>query len=110
MDKAILEAIKKKKMGGAPDLTVVIASPDKSEEADSDSDEAPSSGGLKKHLSIEELLNGPKDASMNGDSAKDEILASLLKDVSNHDKDALMNDEPSSLMDRVKKAQMMRKA
>jgi len=95
-DKAILEALKKRKMDQAPNITIMLGGEMEMEKGPSEKmtdDLAPSS-----------------DMKMADKEGEDLEKFSLLSGLSDQDKEALMNSEPKSFMDKVKKAQLMRKA
>lgn len=114
MDKAMMSALKKRKMGGAPDLTIMIGAGDKDPKANMDpsSDLAPAEAGddAMKDEQLMALLKGEKmEGGMDDSSSADQAIHSLISQISDEDKMDLMNRKPRSLMERAKQAQLMNK-
>ena len=111
MDKAMLEALKKRKMNGAPALTITLGMPEE-EKMDSHSDLAPEveKEDAEADMKLASLLKEEKaQGGMDNDTPEDQEVHSLIKDISEQDKMDLMNRKPRSLMERARQAQLMNK-
>lgn len=114
MDKAMLEALKKRKMNGAPDLTIMIGAGDKDPKNNMDpsSDLAPPENGdddAKDAQLLDLLKDEQAEGGMDNSSPTDQAIHSLMANMSEQDKMDLMNQKPRSLMERAKQAQLMNK-